>query len=44
MRKPYPDDLSDQEWNQTEPILEKVKKIKGRHNPSLSFKFVCSKV
>ena len=30
MRRPYPDDLSDQEWNQIEPILEKVKKIKGR--------------
>lgn len=30
MRKPYPDDLKDQEWNIIEPILESVKKIKGR--------------
>ena len=30
MRKPYPDDLSDKEWEQIEPILEKVKKLKGR--------------
>mgnify|MGYP003594697678 CR=1 FL=1 len=31
MRRPYPEDLSDQEWRQIEPILEKLKKIKGRH-------------
>ena len=30
MRRPYPEDLSDQEWRQIEPILEKLKKIKGR--------------
>ena len=30
MRKPYPDDLSDEEWNLIQPILEEVKKIKGR--------------
>lgn len=30
MRRPYPDDLKDKEWEQIEPILEKVKKIKGR--------------
>jgi len=30
MRKPYPDDLTDKEWNQIEPILEGFKKIKGR--------------
>lgn len=32
MREPYPDDLSDKEWEQIEPILEKVKKLKG-HPP-----------
>jgi len=28
MRKPYPDDLSDQEWKLIEPILEKVSRKK----------------
>lgn len=30
MRKPYPDDLTDKEWELIAPILEKIKKIKGR--------------
>lgn len=30
LRKPYPDDLSNEEWNLIQPILEKVKKVKGR--------------
>jgi transposase len=30
MRKPYPDDLNDKEWEQIKPILEKVKKVQGR--------------
>lgn len=30
MRKPYPDDLNDKEWEIIEPILESVKKLKGR--------------
>lgn len=30
MRKPYPDDLNDEEWKLIQPILEEVKKIKGR--------------
>lgn len=30
MRKPYPDDLNDNEWEQIKPILENVKKIQGR--------------
>jgi len=30
MRKPYPDDLNDKEWEKIKPILEKVKKIQGR--------------
>jgi transposase len=30
MRKPYPDDLNDREWKSIEPILERVKKLKGR--------------
>jgi transposase len=30
MRKPYPDDLTDQEWNIIEPILASVKQIMGR--------------
>ena len=30
MRKPYPDDLSNEEWKLIQPILEEVKKIKGR--------------
>jgi len=30
MRKAYPDDLDDKEWALLEPILEKIKKVKGR--------------
>jgi transposase len=30
MRKPYLDDLNDREWERIEPILERVKKLKGR--------------
>ena len=29
MRKPYPDDLTDQEWNVIEPIQASIKQIKG---------------
>lgn len=30
MRQPYPDDLSDDEWERLAPILNSVKKIQGR--------------
>jgi transposase len=30
MRKPYPDDLNDKEWEQIGLILEQVKKVQGR--------------
>ncbi len=39
MRKSYPDDLNDKEWEQIEPILEKIKKLKGRPRSTAEERF-----